>query len=198
MADLQKTQIQLLLHNSHPPTTLKTQQAERRRGSSTKNPDLETRDVEASGVHDRWKHTPCLNWRETLPEGLASNLDVTCWKWLLDRVKERLDADVNVRPNLRLSALSKRCRLWSKPHLPANPLHEHLHKPTNHGGQRNTRSSRSSRSAKLYRCPAIRDSMLVTPHISASLTNSIAAVMLSSGVNSPKTTRPRYSHCDNI
>jgi len=47
-------------------------------------------------------------------------------------------------------------------------------------------------------CPAIRDSMPVTPHISANLTNSIIVVMISSGVDSPKTTRPRHSHCDNI
>lgn len=180
MADLQKTQIQLLLHNSHPPTTLKTQQAERRRGSSTKKPDLETRDVEASGVHDGWKHTPCLSWRETLPGGLASNLDVTCWKWLLDRVKERLDADVNVRLKPETLSLVRTMSPFG-----ANPTSSpilHTNTSTNPRTTAVNEITRSSRSTKLYRCPAIRDSMPVTPHISASLTNSIAAVMLSSGV----------------
>jgi hypothetical protein len=41
---------------------------------------------------------------------------------------------------------------------------------------------------------AIRDSMPVTPHMSASLANSIVAVTAFSGVNSPKLTQPRYSH----
>lgn len=42
---------------------------------------------------------------------------------------------------------------------------------------------------------AIRVFITVTPHMSAILTNSIMAVILSFGVNLPKTTLPRYSHC---
>jgi len=42
---------------------------------------------------------------------------------------------------------------------------------------------------------AIKASIPVTPYISAILTNSIVAVIASSGANSPKMTRPRCSHC---
>jgi hypothetical protein len=41
---------------------------------------------------------------------------------------------------------------------------------------------------------AIRDSMLVTPHMSASLANLIVAVTASSSVNLLKLTWPRYSY----
>lgn len=45
---------------------------------------------------------------------------------------------------------------------------------------------------------AMRDSTPVIRHISANLANSIAVVIVTSGVHSVNTTRPRHTHCTSI
>jgi hypothetical protein len=47
-------------------------------------------------------------------------------------------------------------------------------------------------------CSAIRDSMAVIRHMSASLASSIVVVIAMSGAHSLNTTRPRHTHCTSI